>query len=305
MNRLTEGVADGLPDPWTDERAGEMTLVSAWKALRRRFEERGIATPILDARLLLEAATGVTRLDIITDPHRPLDGNDVRRLGEFAARREAFEPVAYILGRTEFFGLDLMVSPATLIPRADSEALVYAGISLLKEHAAPRILDLGTGSGALLLALLHARPDATGVGVDICPAALGIAQANARRCDLAARACFCVGDFGHDLAQGFDLVISNPPYIPRTEIATLAPDVRDHEPHLALDGGPDGLDFYRRLTQNLPKVLSQKGNFIVEIGAGMQESVTRTLESRGELVLFASWPDLAGHVRALAGRRIS
>lgn len=303
---MSEVVANGTESiTGADARAGAVTLVAAWTSLRRRFEAGGIATPIIDARLLVEGATGATRLDIITDPHRPLDDHAIRQLDDYATRREAFEPVAYILGRTEFFGLDLTVSPATLIPRADSETLVYAGLSLIKERIAPRILDLGTGSGALLLALLHARPDASGVGVDICPAALAVAQANARHHDLASRACFCIGDFGHDLAQGFDLVITNPPYIPRTEIATLAPDVRDHEPHQALDGGADGLDFYRRLAGNLPKLLTRNGHFIVEIGAGTANAVTDILEAGGEFSLFASWPDLSGHVRALAGRRHS
>lgn len=277
------------------------TLVSAWSALRRRFEAVGLPTPIIDARLLLEAAAEASRLDLITDPHRALTEEARARLEAFARRREAHEPVAYILGRREFFGLDLLVDPSVLIPRPDTEALVYAGLKALSGREAPVILDLGTGSGAILLAFLANRPDATGVGVDLSPAALACADHNASRLGLRDRVCLLAGDFTDAVEGRFDLVVSNPPYVVRDEIPALSREVAGYEPALALDGGADGLDFYRRLARDLPRLLKAEARFFVEIGAGAEHAVAAILEAGGALSVDAAWPDLSGRTRVLGG----
>jgi release factor glutamine methyltransferase len=214
------------------------------------------------------------------------------------------EPVAYILGRREFWSLEFRVSPAVLIPRPDSETLIEAALGLYPDAgAALRVLDLGTGSGCLLLALLSERPNATGTGFDISAAALDVARSNAAALGLSSRARFAQGDWA-DLADGldgapFDLVLANPPYIPDPECLSLDRDVRDHEPHLALFGGADGLDAYRAILEILNYVLVPRGIALFEIGAGQTEPVS-TLAGQAGYAVTGLFRDLAGHPRALA-----
>lgn len=278
------------------------TLVAAWTKARRAFESAGLDTPIADARLLLQAAAGVDRIDIVTDPHRPLPEGALARLDAMITRRLAREPVAYITGRQGFWTLDLDVTPAVLIPRPDTEAVVHAALALVKEHPAPRILDLGVGSGAILLALLAERPDATGLGVDASPAALEIAAANAARHGLDGRAAFRHGDWGAGLEGPFDLIVSNPPYIEASVIPGLQPEVARHEPYAALDGGDDGLDAYRALAPDLARLLAPGGGFALEFGLGQGPAVADVLAGHG-LIVDAFRVDLTGRDRVAFGRK--
>ena len=220
----------------------------------------------------------------------------------FIARREKREPVAYILGRKEFWSLEFEVTPAVLIPRPDTEAIVETALKELKQTPPRRILDLGTGSGCLLISLLTEFPHATGSGVDISPAAVEVATRNAAHLGVADRATFQIADFGKlAFEERFDLVVSNPPYIPDADIATLDPDVRDHEPHLALKGGRSGLDAVERIARTLHRRLAPAGLALIEIGHDQGESGARTLRNEGVNVLRIA-KDLAGLDRVLVAR---
>ena len=278
------------------------TLVSAWTRTRNALTAAGVASPVFDARLLVERATGVTRLDILTDPHRPVAADAMARLEALAARRVAREPLAYILGHAAFWSLNFGVSPAVLTPRPDTETVVHAALAGVPEDKPCRVLDLGAGSGIILLSILHARPLARGVGIDASPEALAIAAANAKALGLEARATFQVGDWGVGVEGPFDLVVSNPPYIATHEIDALEPEVAVHEPRLALDGGPDGLDAYRRLMPDVTRLLKPGGRFALEIGQGQGEAVIALARAAGldpELVR----PDLTGIGRVVVGAR--
>jgi len=277
------------------------TLVSAWTAARKRLEAAGVESPAADARLLLEAAAGVARIDILTDPHRPLAPEAAARLDGFLRRREAREPVSQIVGRRAFWTLNLKVTPDVLTPRPETERLLDVALALIPPDRPFRALDLGLGSGAILLALLAERPLARGVGVEISEPALQVARENAAELGLEDRAELRLGDWTEGLADAaFDLVLANPPYIPTAEIATLEPEVREHEPHLALDGGPDGLAAYRRLAPEILRVLKPGGVFAVEIGPGQGAAVEALFAAAGAADL-ARHPDLSRRERIVAG----
>jgi release factor glutamine methyltransferase len=214
-------------------------------------------------------------------------------------RRLDHAPVAHLLGTQEFWSLRFAVSPATLIPRADSEALIEAAIDAFPDRAAVRrVLDLGTGTGCLLLAALTEFPNATGLGLDRVPAAAALARDNAARLGLADRARFAAADWAAPLSGRFDLVISNPPYIERATIPGLMPEVARHEPASALDGGPDGLDAYRAICAALPRLLAPGGRAVVELGQGQQAAVT-TIAAHAGLRVVGCRVDLGGVARAL------
>lgn len=275
---------------------------AAARALGARFREAGLASPELDARLLVAAAARCDPADLIRWPDRPLDGAEAARLDAMAARRAAREPVSRILGRREFWGLDFALGPATLDPRPDSETLVETALALLANRPGRlRILDLGTGTGCLLLALLSERPDARGLGVDCAPAAIDVARRNAAALGLAARATFQVGDWGENVDGPFDLVVSNPPYIPSAEIDQLEPDVYRYDPRAALDGGLDGLDAYRVIAPHLPRLLAPGSAVVFEIGAGQSDAVSALLASEG-LRVEIKVADLSGIPRAVVAR---
>lgn len=276
-------------------------LVSLWTDMRRRFEAASIESPVLDARLLLEKGAGVARTDIITDPRRALTPAQVEAVEALAQRRLAREPVAHIIGRKGFWTFDLAVSPAVLIPRPETEVLVETALALLPRDRPARVLDLGVGSGAILLAILSERPLASGTGVDASKEALAVAQANAEALGLAARASFRMGDWAAGIVERFDLAVSNPPYIPRREIDTLAPEVARFEPRLALDGGADGLEAYRAIIPSLPQLLAAGGGFAMEVGAGQAQMVNSLLENSG-LRAQPTRVDLAGHGRVVWGQ---
>ncbi|HEX4368607.1 MAG TPA: peptide chain release factor N(5)-glutamine methyltransferase [Rhodopila sp.] len=227
----------------------------------------GIAdNPRLEARILLAHALGVVRGDLIREPGRLVDAACFDVLVE---RRVAREPLALIIGHREFWSLDFHVSPATLVPRPDSETLIEAALAVFAGRAPPRtILDLGTGTGCLLLALLTAFPSAFGIGVDLNQDAAALAKRNAVRLGLAGRAAFIAGDWTGALSGRFDLIVSNPPYIASAAIETLMPEVGRHEPKLALDGGADGYGAYRAMMPALPRHLEPCGAAILELGQG-------------------------------------
>ena len=279
------------------------TLVKAWTAARDRLKAAGIDTPVMDARLLVEAAAGATRADLLNDPHRLLTNQQAQTLDAYLARREGREPIAYILGRQGFWSIMLSVGPAVLTPRPDTELVVTAALERIAPDAPARILDLGVGSGAILLAVLAERRAAIGLGVDISEEALAVARENAANLGLAARAALLRSDWTAGLEdQGFDLVLSNPPYVRSGDIETLQPEVHRFEPHMALDGGPDGLDAYRRLAPEILRVLKPGGGFVVEIGHDQGADVIGLFEAAGAEDLELR-KDLGGHDRIVAGRK--
>lgn len=278
------------------------TIGAALQETRIALRTAGIESAALDARLLVAAALE-TRIETVTAwPERALSAEAAARLAGLLRRRTAREPMAYILGRREFWSLDFAVTPATLTPRPDSETLVETVLDSLLDRQAPlRLLDFGAGTGCLLLALLSELPQASGIGIDRDLAALEVARMNADRLGLAERVSFVRGDWGQGVAGVFDLVISNPPYIPTADIATLAPELR-YEPLLALDGGPDGLDAYRALIPDAARLLKPGGLVTLEVGAGQAPAVESLLHAAG-FVSIETRADLAGIgrcVKALA-----
>lgn len=279
------------------------TLVSAWTGAKRRLEAAGVDSPVIDARLLVEAAAGATRAEIISDPHRALAEDQAATLEAYVARRERREPVSHILGSKGFWKIMLRVTPDVLTPRPDTETILDVVLPAFEEAQRFSVLDLGVGSGALLLAILAERPGARGLGVDVSEEALAVARENAANLGLASRAALLRSDWTAGLDEAsFDLVVSNPPYIASADIADLAPEVRDHEPRLALDGGADGLDAYRVLAPQVLRVLKFGGLFAVEIGAD-QSAAVEGLFTQAGAVEVKTVKDLAARDRVVTGRK--
>jgi release factor glutamine methyltransferase len=279
------------------------TRAEALAILTRALHET-VDEPAREARLLLAAAGALDASELIGAPEAPLGGAAARRASEFAARRAAGEPLSRILGRREFWSLSLAISPDALDPRPETETIVEAALA---QFAARRgeplaLLDLGVGSGALLCALLSELPAARGIGVDLSEGAANVARANVEALGLTHRAEIRLGDWGAGLDGPFDLIVANPPYVRSGEIATLAREVRDHDPRLALDGGEDGLDAYRALLPQIARLLAFEGWFFLEVGAGQAEAVEQIAAEAGlaDLVIV---PDLAGIARVVGGRR--
>lgn len=278
------------------------TLVALWTEVRQRLEAAGVDSPVFDARLLLQAGAGVSRLDIVTDPRRPLTNEQVAAVDALARRRQTREPAAHIIGRKQFWTLDLVVNSSVLIPRPETELLVETALQQLAPDAPARVLDLGVGSGAILLSVLSERAQAVGVGVDVSADALAVARQNAEALGLEERVQLAAGDWNTPLEGAFDAVLSNPPYIPSSEIETLAPEVARFEPRVALDGGPDGLDAYRAIIARVPFLLGPGGVFAFEVGQGQAEAVCGLARAAG-LAPQAPARDLAGIPRVVWGRR--
>lgn len=267
------------------------------------MQAAGIDSPVIDARLLVEAASGASRADIISDPHRELDSAQRDALDVFLDRRERREPISHILGVKGFWKIMLRVTPDVLTPRPDSETILDAVLPLFPDGRRFRVLDLGVGSGAIILAILAERPAAIGLGVDVSEEALAVARENAANLGLAGRIALLRGDWTAGLEPAsFDLVVSNPPYIATAEIERLDSEVRDHEPRLALDGGEDGFDAYRTLAPAILEVLKPEGWFAVEIGLGQRDIVEAMFRAAGAVELRAV-QDLGLRDRVVVGRK--
>jgi release factor glutamine methyltransferase len=319
-----------------------------------RLHAAGIESPRREARLLLEHATGIAATALVAFPERPIEPSAEAAVAAAVARRMAHEPLSRILGRREFWSLDFRVTPDTLDPRPDSETLIEAALDRIPDRDAPlELLDLGTGTGCLLLALLSELPNAWGVGIDRSAAALRVAAGNAatlsprlfpsslrrrgstwddrneqpgqntsgptwipacagmtrKRAGMTeeaamgtARACFVCGDWAESVRGGFDVIVSNPPYIASATIATLAPEVRLHDPITALDGGADGFSAYRRLAPEIARLLLPGGIAVLELGRGQADKVATLLAAAG-LAVVEIRADLAGIPRAIVARR--
>lgn len=284
---------------------GTRTIAGAIDSGARKLSAAGIAQPRFEARLLLDYVLGLPPERVLAERARALGREEAERFEALTARRASREPIAQILGRREFWSLPFKVTPDTLIPRPETEVLVEAALDLIPDRQAPlRILDLGTGTGCLLLALLSELLHAEGIGIDASQAACGVARENAASLGLVARARFLPGDWDKEiwdaaaLGGSFEFVVSNPPYVPDGEIDGLQPEVVRFEPRLALAGGFDGLACYRALAPLLPRLLAPGGYALLELGQGQAEAVSRVMAKAGLIERFRCL-DLAGTERCL------
>jgi release factor glutamine methyltransferase len=280
------------------------TRAGALRSLRRTLSEAGFETAALDARLLLLDALGISATDLITGPDVPLTPEQAEALASFTQRRLNHEPVARIIGVREFWGLPFRLSPETLVPRPDTETLVETALDLLPDRQAPlRLVDFGTGSGCILVALLHELPQATGLGVDLSLGALVTARTNATDNRVGNRCHFALSRWADAVSGPFDLIVSNPPYIASGVIPTLDQEVREHDPKLALDGGPDGLEPYRILLGEAERLLAPGGLLVVEIGYDQAKALSRLAGLSGLEILRVAH-DLSGNPRCVAMKRL-
>ncbi len=284
------------------------TIDNARRSLTARLKSGQIDTAELDARILVGAVLGLDLTGMIVSAGRLLTANQSMRLDDLARRRLAGEPVARLLGHKEFWGLPLKVSASTLVPRPDTEAVVEFALEILRARPHPeqpwRIADIGTGSGAILLALLSELPQAIGFGTDISAAALRTAHVNAVDLGLSDRAVFIACNYAAALPGPLDLIVSNPPYVRTTEIGQLATEVRDHDPRQALDGGADGLDAYRALIPQAAGLLAPGGALVVEAGHGQSRDIEGLMTAAGLTLGGPAKADLAGIQRAVAGLKL-
>ena len=276
------------------------TILTAIQTASARLADAGVEDPARDARLLVGHGLGLSRVQLLARERDPLPEGALSKIDVLIDRRAAREPVSRIVGRRGFWTLDLALHPDTLDPRPDSETVIDAVLDFLPDRSASlRVLDLGTGTGCLLLALLSELPNATGVGTDISSSCVFTANENARNNSLADRATFLEGDWTDALEGAFDVIVSNPPYIPSGEIDALMPEVARHDPRRALDGGADGLTFYRTLLADLKRLLAADGICAVEVGSGQAGDVVAIAQSQGLSVLDVR-RDLSGIERVIA-----
>lgn len=290
----------------TDSPRRELTVAAARRALAARLREAGIESPELDARLLIGEVLKLDLTGLAGAARRDLSPAETEAAWALAARRLRGEPVARILGRKEFWGLTLRVSPATLVPRPETETVVEAALATLPEDgrdARLDVCDIGTGGGAILLALLSELGRARGLGTDLSEAALATARVNAMELGLADRAYFVRCDYAAALRGPFHLVVSNPPYIGSADIARLPPEVRDFDPRGALDGGADGLRAYRALAGEASRLLRPGGRIIVEVGENQAGAVEAIFAAAGLFPNDAPRRDLAGIDRVIIATR--
>jgi len=288
--RIIPGLKDGA------------SLSEALQLVAQMFRAAGIEDADVDARVLAGHALHLDRARLISQSDRVLEAREVNAISGLAARRLKREPVSRILGRKEFWSLALAVTPDVLVPRPETETVVEGALDFVVRGGLRmeklRILDIGTGSGALLVALLNELPNATGIGTDISRAALEAARINVTQFGFESRCSLIACDMANDVQGHFDLVVSNPPYIARGDIASLAPEVRDYDPILALDGGDDGLAAYRSISADAKRLLAQGGRLFVELGAGQEPSVRKLFTNAG-LAVGVARNDLAGTPRVL------
>ncbi len=263
--------------------------------------KKGIESPRLDAELLLAHVLQCNRIDLIVRYTEEPTAAEKTSFRELVMKRAERWPTAYLIGKREFYLLSFEVTPAVLVPRPDTETLVLKAMDLLKGIPHPKVLELGTGSGCIAVSLAHMCKIANVTAVDISPDALDVAKRNAIKHNVADRITFRLGDWYAPVPDGdtFDLIVSNPPYIPPAELAELSPEVRDHEPRLALDGGPDGLAFYRRLAMGLPKYLKPSGMIAVEIGSTQEPDVRAIFADTPGLANIQLFKDMANRPRVV------
>jgi release factor glutamine methyltransferase len=282
-----------------------VSVADAQRLMVQTFRLAGIESPEADARVLICAALHLTRAQLISQSDRILEAREASAAAALAARRTRREPVSRILGEKEFWSLPVRVTPDVLVPRPETETIVEAALdeidSLGLRAAKLKILDIGTGTGALPLALLAELPQALGVATDISSAAIAVARGNAERLELMPRCTFVVCNVADAIGGRFDLIVSNPPYIAREAIEALETEVRDFDPKLALDGGADGLDAYRAIAASAPGLLRPGRSLILELGIG-QEAAVRALTAAAGLQVKTVRPDLAGIARALVAQ---
>jgi len=289
--------AQQLPAVWT------IKSILAWTT--DYLAKKGVENPRADAQILLGHVLGYDKTYLAVNFAEQPSEADRGRFKELVQRRVAGWPVAYLVGRRGFYTLDFEVTPAVLIPRPDTETLVLEALTRLKPITQPAVLDLGTGSGCIAVTIAHEKKDARVTAVDVSPDALDVARRNAARNGVADRVTFLHGDLFAPLPAGatFDLVASNPPYIAHNEFATLQPDVRDHEPRGALDGGADGLAFYRRTAAGVGPFLKPGGRLLLEIGSTQEADVRGILAGQPELEVGPTLKDLAGHPRVVSATK--
>lgn len=269
-----------------------------------RLEAAGVEQARRDARILMAHVLGTDGVVVLGHPERQVSAEQRKRFQSFVARRVAREPVSRIVGQREFWGLPMRLSPATLDPRPDSETLVEAVLAELDDRCAPfRMLDLGTGTGCLLLALLSELPQATGLGLDRSAEAVGTASQNAAALGLSDRGLFRCGDWADGVADGFEIVVSNPPYVRDGDVDHLAPEVARHDPRAALAGGPDGLAAYRTVLPVIADALTSAGIAAIELGTGQAEAVEEIALAAG-LAPLRRVRDLSGIERCLLLRQV-
>jgi len=280
----------------------DIAVSRACELVAQMFALRGLDSPQADARILVGHALGIERAALLSQGEREIDAREAQAIAARAARRLRHEPVARIVGTKEFWSLPLRVEPCVLVPRPDSETVVELALDGIAPRGTQklRILDIGTGSGALLLALLSELKSATGIGTDISAEAIAVARGNAARLRLAERCEFVICDFASSLEGPFDVIVSNPPYVRSADIATLAPDVRDYDPPVALDGGADGLSAYRAIAAHARGLLAPGGRLIVELGLGQEADVTALFNAAGLTTGGPARKDLGGVGRALS-----
>jgi release factor glutamine methyltransferase len=285
------------------------TILDLIRWTDERFGKEGLITPRLDAEVLLAETLGMDRVGLYTHFDQPVQPGELARFKKLIRRRLRHEPVAYIVGQREFWSLPFMVTPDVLVPRPETEILVMEALRVLSQpdqtERRIRILEMGTGSGVISVALAKELPSASVVATDLSEKALSIAAENALRNRVRERILFLQGDLFDPLEREsiFDLIITNPPYIPQDYFPSLPPEVRDFEPRVALDGGKDGLTFFRRVLPGVGKYLSPEGWFLTEIGAGQDQKVRQIAEANPDLDSFDFLPDLAGIKRVFKARK--
>jgi release factor glutamine methyltransferase len=284
--------------------ASRLSLAQARAAAARLLREARIAAPELDARLLLCHAAGLSHEAYVAALNNALAPDAAARFGAFVQRRLSGEPVSRIIGIREFYGRSFRIDASTLDPRPDTETLVEAALGLVDREAPLGILDLGTGSGCILITLLAELSQVSGVGVDASLKALELARANAHALGVGGRTSFIASDWLEAVAGSFDLVVANPPYLSAADMAALSPEVRDHDPRAALEGGPDGLSAYRRIVPGLRKALRPGGFALFEIGPDQAQAVSPLLAEAGLEVGEGQhlWRDLAARPRVVGAR---
>ncbi len=302
-------MSNPLHDAVTSAPPRRGNIDGVYRHLVGELRASGVATPELDARLLICHACALSNERFAAMPEREVSEDELERIRLGAKRRRAREPVSRITGVREFWGLEFEIGPQTLDPRPDTETLVSAALELVRERGSAEllsILDLGTGSGCILISLLHELEFASGAGTDMSVEALELARVNAKRHGVAERALFVCTSWCEGLGRTFDLVVANPPYIPSGDLAGLEPEVARYDPAAALDGGRDGLDAYRKIATEMHAILAPGGWAVFEIGEGQGEDVSAILRDSNGTASFEKarqWHDLAGQLRCVAVKR--